>query len=211
MTHVGCLHKLKRSFEIKCPKCYHPTVVNAEGVSSLAKNFAILEIIYCIPDCRSPDSPQSKEANWTTAYPTNLDSKPSLPTCPEHGDLLSSFCVTDMKLVCSSCLVYGSHKKHPCKLLKDAALDCHRVLSSLTPDLAEQQKKMKDALSVVETELETVKSTSLKLSSQIDQQFDQLVNVLNARRKVLQLDVLERSQVRIEAMAHQLQWATPLY
>ena len=196
----GCLRKLVHSFKIKCPKCSHLTTVDTKGASGLIKNYAIIEVVYTLPPKYSP----------LEEYPVSPEKRPgmfrlSLPLCKEHGDHLSSFCVKDMVLVCSSCLLYGSHKQHPCKLVTDATLDCHRILSSLIPDVIAQKEKMKDAVEHVQKEMKAVKEKSQQLSTQIDEHFDQLVSVLNARRKELQLDVLERSQVRVEALLQQLQ------
>lgn len=177
--------------------------MDTKGVSCLTKNYAILEVIYTLPQ-NSPNLEPEHESPIISERPLGIPRLP-LPLCKEHGDHLTSFCVKDMVLVCSSCLLYGSHKQHPCKLVTDAILDCHRILTSLTPDVAAQKTKMAEAVARVNLEMEDVKEKSQQLSTQVDEHFDQLVQVLNARRKELKLEVMERTQVRVEALLQQLQ------
>ena len=167
------------------------------------RNFAILEVIYS----GGPQSPLEQGDTETSEITTPLDNlpTPSIRLCAEHGDHLTSFCMRDKVFVCSSCLLYGKHKQHPCKLVRDAALDCRQFLATLAPDVVTQQKKMADAVERVTKEMEEVKKRTEQLGNDVDDHFDELVGVLNARRKELKIELLERGQIRVEALLQQLQ------
>ena len=173
------------------------------GVNKLMRNFTILEVIYSggpQAPVELPDTETSEISGPSEALPT-----PAVRLCEEHGDHLTSFCMKDKVFVCSSCLLYGKHKQHPCKLVRDAALDCRQFLAALTPDVVTQRKKMLDAVERVSKEMEEVKNRTEQLDKDVDEHFDELVGVLNARRKELKMELLERGQIRVEALLQQLQ------
>lgn len=198
MTYSGCLGRLVKDSTLSCPKCHHKTSVpqTFNGVNSLAKNYGVLEIMYSQP------SLFVKGANVTVQEnPSKLRS--SVPLCEEHGDQLSSYCQEDDTLVCSSCLLYGKHKGHGSKLLKDAAADCRQMLVKLTPEVAEKISSMEEAVQEVERVMEKVNLSSEQLSKEIGSHFNQLVKIFEKRCKELKVDVLHRSQTRIESLMEQ--------
>lgn len=183
---------------LNCPKCHHITSIpqTLHGVNSLVKNYGVLEIMYSQP------SLFDKGANVTVQEnPSKLHS--SVPLCEEHGDQLSSYCQEDDTLVCSSCLLYGKHKGHDSKLLKEAAADYRQMLVKLTPEVAEKISSMIEAVQEVERVMEKVNLSSEQLSKKIDSHFGQLVKILEKRCKELKVDVLHRSQTRIESLMEQ--------
>lgn len=184
---------------MSCPKCHHKTSVpqHTHGVNSLVKNYGVLEIMYSQP------SLFDKGANVTVQENPSSKVHSSVPLCEEHGDQLSSYCQEDDALVCSSCLLYGKHKGHDSKLLKDAAADCRQILVKLTPEVAEKISSMDEAVQEVERVMEKVNLSSEQLSKKIDSHFKQLVKILEMRCKELKLDVLHRSQTRIESLLEQ--------
>ena len=207
-TSSGCLRKLARSLKISCPKCTQLTTLDIHGVTNLIRNFAILELIYSHP---IPQSSIKERQHKAAIKPTTPDGGSqggnmiSTHLCDEHGDHLTSFCMKDKVFVCSSCLLYGKHKQHPCKLVRDAAVDCRLLLSDLVPNVASQKEKMAEAVDQVTKVIELIKEKSDHLTKEVDDQFDKLVGVLNARRKELKLELFERGQIRVEALLHQLQ------
>lgn len=138
------------------------------------------------------------------------DTKKSLPThslnaplCSEHGDQLSSYCEEDETLVCSSCLLYGSHKHHQSKLVNEAAVECRHTLVKLTPDIREMTDLAENSLTEIDTVIKSVNDSSHRLSDEIDSHFNELVKVLEKRRKEMKVDILHRSQNRVEALLEQ--------
>ena len=169
------------------------------------RNFAILEVIYSDPQSPSENQKLNGTAEATSPGIPQDDTRVPVRLCDEHGDHLTSFCMKDKVFVCSSCLLYGKHRQHPCKLVRDAALDCRQLLSDLVPNVVSQKGKMTEAVERVAEELEEVKGRWEQLRKEVDDHFDELVGVLNARRKELKLELLERGQMRVEALLQQMQ------
>ena len=89
--------------------------------------------------------------------------------------------------------------------MRDAALDCRQFLAALAPDVVTQRKRMLNAVERVNKEMEEVKKRTDQLEKDVDEHFDELVGVLNARRKELKMELLERGQIRVQALLQQLQ------
>ena len=133
--------------DIKCPKCHDITPVPESSAENLPKNFGLIEVISSIGDHRSPgelkDSPQLSRDDREMTH----------PLCQEHMDRISSFCLEDDTVVCSSCVLYGAHKGHKCLLLAEAAERQRQKLCQLNPEVNKQRKKMQCSLQQVEDSL----------------------------------------------------------
>ena len=123
--------------------------------------------------------------------------------CIEHGDHLSSYCVKDGTLVCSSCLLYGSHKHHNCLLVKEAAKLHKEKLRELTPEVLQQKQKMEAALVRVEELAGEVQQSGGRLVDELDAKFNAIIEQIEERRMQLKLEIMERTQVRVEALLQQ--------
>ena len=206
--HVGCLNELVKGLVIRCPKCNHPTQIPSHGVDSLIKNYGVLEIMFSHPSMyRNRYSNKITDTQSLEEMKGREDLNPQslVPICSEHGDSLSSFCTKDNILVCSSCLVYGDHKQHPCKLVKEAALECHRTIAQLVPDVEEKSREMQSAIKEIHKMKERIQESSHSLSDLIDKHFNELIKVLDCRRKELKVEVLHRSQLRVEALMNHVE------
>ena len=122
------------------------------------------------------------------------------PLCEEHGDKLSSFCTMDQVLVCSSCLLHGSHRNHPYQLVKEASMEYRHVLSKLSPDVKEKASELKAAMLNMDNVIEKVQVSSRALCSLVNSHFDSLIEVLEKRKKELNVEVMFRTQSRVEAL-----------
>ena len=202
LIHVGCLNGLVKGLVIRCPKCHHPTQIPSHGVDSLVKNYGVLEIMFSHP---SMYKTRFSNKITDTQEMKGKEDLSLVPICSEHGDQLSSFCTKDNILVCSSCLVYGDHKQHPCKLVKEAALECHRTIAHLVPDVEEKSSEMQSAIKEIHKMKERVQESSHSLSDLIDKHFNDLIRVLDCRKKELKLEVLHRSQLRVEALMNHVE------
>lgn len=194
---TGCLSQLVKE-TISCPKCHQTSQLPPRGVNDLPKNYGVLEIMYSNPITFNQDNPSSssvEDVKWSVGS--------SIPLCTKHGDQLSSFCEEDEELVCSSCLLYGPHKHHSSTLVNEAAIEARQTLVKLTPDISETIIVAEKSLKEIDTVVQSVKDSSHRISCEIDSHFDELVAVLENRKKELKLDALHRSQNRIEALLEQ--------
>ena len=127
-----------------------------------------------------------------------------IPICNLHGDRMTSFCVKDKVLVCSSCLLYGTHKSHPCQLVKDASQEHKQRLQKLIPDIRNKNDDMRAAVVDVNRTVKRVQETSMSLAAEVDERFDGLIGTLEERRKELKVEILLRTQERVEALSQQI-------
>ena len=210
--YTGCLNDLVKECTIVCPKCKHATPISSHGVEmSLVKNYGVLEIIYSHPSSyRARRSPSPRPVALSKGSSLCIEDQISFtttdaPICGIHGDRLTSFCVRDRVLVCSSCLLYGAHKDHPCQLVKDAGMEYKQRLKKLIPDIVRKNDEMRAAIVDLGRTVKKVQESSETLGTKIDGHFDKLIAVLVERKNELKVEVLHRSQDRVEALVEQTQ------
>ena len=145
--------KADRRPEVDCPKCHSITPVPERNVDKLPKNYGLIEVI---------------SSSATPQHPTALDDPPQLsdpesdyerverPVCKVHGDHISSYCIEDGTLVCSSCLLFGKHKGHKCLMVSEAAELERTKLRQLNLEVDSQREKMQSTLEQVEDNLKKV-------------------------------------------------------
>ena len=189
--------------EIGCPMCHTPTQIDSRDVEKLPKNYGLLEVI-----SSNLSSYASRVGGlsmaWRSDSPTVQKKGDQVAIfCPDHGDHLSSYCIKDNTLVCSSCLLYGNHKQHKCLLVNTAAKISREKLQQLNPEVLGQKKRLEEALVDVKRVMERVQTSGGRLVDEMDACFDDLVQLVEERRKQLKLETMERTQVRVQALLEQ--------
>ena len=136
--------------EVDCPKCHVITPVPDSKVDNLPKNFGLLEVITSsVAPCHHPSLSHTPENTTNTA-------KVEHPICQVHKDHISSYCMEDDVLVCSTCQLYGKHKGHKCLLVTDAAERERSKLRRLNPEVNRQRERMQCSLKQVQETLQQV-------------------------------------------------------
>ena len=140
--------------EVDCPKCHILTPVPDSNANKLPKNFGLIEVI--------------SSSTTSDHHHTALNESPDLsggetnstaeehPVCEVHKDHISSYCIEDDTLVCSSCLLYGVHKGHKCLLVTEAAELERAKLRRLNPEVDRQRERMQNTLQQVQDNLQKV-------------------------------------------------------
>ncbi len=195
----GCLDQLLlqslgSSSSITCPKCSRVTDLGDRDTSTLSKNYSLLDVIRETPTGSIVSAPP-RERPATAAL-----------RCEEHnGDNLSSFCIKCSVLVCSSCLLYGKHREHNTKTLfvSEAADKYRRKLCQLLPEVRGQQEKMTAALEKVQAMRDSIEVMGGRLEQEADKTYDALIQLIVERRNRLKLEIMERTQLRLEALTDQ--------
>lgn len=200
----GCLKSLLgtdiiSSFSVKCPKCQRPTLVPRGNIELLACNYALMEVIRSLPKSRSSSPEMGRRA--AAAASSAVESGP--PKCPDHGDHLTSYCVNDSKLICSTCLVYGSHSGHKTLGIKEAAMENRKKLRELNPDVLQQRRKMEVAVAEVEGICEAVQKTGGEVVEKIEEEFREVIELIEERKNQLKVEAMQRTQIRVKALKEQ--------
>ena len=198
LSGLGCLERLLDASPnysgVACPKCCTLTPLSKQSVELVPKNFGVLEILSNPPNAATLDSPPSI---------TGSSRRDDNVFCPDHGDHLSSYCLTDNKLVCSSCLLYGAHKQHECLLVKEAADQRRSLLNNLIPDLRTHKATLEAARTSVDRASKQIQEAAGRLIGTVDMKLDELARCIEARRVTLKIEIMERAQIRIEALNNQ--------
>ena len=206
----GCLKSILgnniTSSSVTCPKCQRPTLVPGGNVDQLARNYALMEVIRSLPkSCSS--SPETARRAAAAAVSSSADPGPPSDTlndkCPDHGDHLTSYCVNDGKLICSTCLVYGSHSGHKTLGIKEAAKENRKKLSELNPEVLQQRRRMEVAVADVEAVCESVQKTGGEVVKSIEDEFHELVELIEERKNQLKVEAMQRTQIRVKALKEQ--------
>ena len=159
MIVLDCISKLifykaNSRPEIDCPKCHSITPVPDNDVHKLPKNFGLMEVI--ISSSSATHVCHTALASSPRMSDSDMVADTSHPICKVHKDRISSYCLDDDVLVCSSCQLYGEHKGHKCLLVTEAAERQRSKLSLLTPDVEKQREMMQGLLEQVDGNLQKV-------------------------------------------------------
>lgn len=184
---------------INCPKCNSETQVQDRNVTNLRKNYDLLEAIVTMSVPSGPsaafDTPDNLERNRSMS-PVEIK-------CVEHGDHLSSYCKKCEVLVCSSCLVFGSHRDHTNKFVGEAATEYREQFQNIHPEVQKQRNRMESVLVDVEAMAVNVRETGDRLLDETDSAYNDVIKVMKAKRDALKLEIMERTQIRLEALTGQ--------
>lgn len=187
---------------IYCPMCHAPTQIEGKDIERLPKNYGLLDVMASTPSSYASSAGGSTMGRHFT--PTaQQEGQLAAIYCPDHGDHLSSYCIKDNTLVCSSCLLYGAHKQHKCLLVNEAAKMSRDKLQQLNPEVLRQKKRLEEALVEVEAVAERVQESGGRLVDELDANFTSLIQLVEERRRRLKLEVMERTQVRVQALLEQ--------
>ncbi len=175
--------------------CSCVTIVENNLVSSLPKNYPLMEIV-------RETTQQGRKISHTTRDGSPMASLQP-PQCPEHDDYLRSYCMKCKTLVCSSCELYGSHRGHPTKFLSEAALMERTRLKDLNVAVFKQKQKMKVAVLNVEEACKAVQEEGGKMEDEVDEFFGDLVALINEKRLTVKTDIRMRTQLRVKSLVEQ--------
>lgn len=165
-------------------------------MTDLPKNYPLMSMIRCLDSTR-------QERKWSRHIKEDAPLQP--PKCAEHDDYLRSYCLKDGTLVCSSCVLYGSHRNHPTKFLSKAALSERRRLKELNIEVFKQKQRLKVALSGVEGTCRRVQESGGRLEDEVDGFFQEVLDLVEERRRRAKTDIRGRSQLRVKALLDQAQ------
>lgn len=161
---------LIRSVELKCPICNTSNHVQRGEISSLTKNYAVLN---CKP----------KADNSTTTS----SGKSGAHYCPEHDHDQRVFCKDCKAIICVYCQLYGAHKGHDCALAADLVKPALETLESAEVTLNEHLRDIIGAESAVKNAMDVLRS-SQKESLDAVQRYYETVAELMGKEKVKQME-----------------------
>ena len=87
--------------------------------------------------------------------------------------------------------------------MNEAASQRRSILKSLTPDLQTHKATLESALVNVDRLNEQIQSAAGGLVDTVDKKFNELALCIEARRVKLKIEIMERAQIRVHALADQ--------
>ena len=87
--------------------------------------------------------------------------------------------------------------------MNEAASQRRSILKSLTPDLQTHKATLESALVNVDRLNEQIQSAAGGLVDTVDKKFNELARCIEARRVKLKIEIMERAQIRVHALADQ--------
>ena len=99
--------------------------------------------------------------------------------------------------------MYGSHSGHKTLGIMEAATENRKKLSKLNPDVLQQRRKMELAVAEVEAICEAVQKTGGEVVEKIEEEFRELIELIEERKNQLKVEAMQRTQIRVKALKEQ--------
>jgi hypothetical protein len=106
-----------------------------------------------------------------------------LRRCEEHNKELDLFCVEDEIIVCSHCLLVGSHQNHRCISLKEASKLCKGQIGDKTEEVQAKRDRYAEGKSILEERVPQVHRRFTAATECIVDRFAELRAVLEERER----------------------------
>ena len=119
--------------------------------------------------------------------------------CKEHDEVLKLFCFTCNRLICRDCVIDG-HTDHKREFVKKCAPQCREKLRESLAPLQQVQAEITAAVSTIQTAKREVAENHATVSDTINQSIDQLIAILQQRKKDLLAKASELAEEKLGAL-----------
>uniref|UniRef100_A0A673YHK5 Uncharacterized protein n=1 Tax=Salmo trutta TaxID=8032 RepID=A0A673YHK5_SALTR len=167
--HTFCKRCLEPTLEAgltpRCPECRAPIT---------DRNFQINRLVNNMADQLRLE--QSRQENTRGQRSTGDE-------CPEHGEAMKLFCVTDMKLICLVCKEGRDHREHAFKPVREAQEELMTEVVSALGILKEDLNKVQDKGESQQRNISSRGERSSQVKEKIRTQFEEVINKLKQREE----------------------------
>eukprot|EP00698_Gefionella_okellyi_P004287 TRINITY_DN13976_c0_g1_i1.p1 TRINITY_DN13976_c0_g1~~TRINITY_DN13976_c0_g1_i1.p1 ORF type:complete len:605 (+),score=117.15 TRINITY_DN13976_c0_g1_i1:80-1894(+) len=211
---AGCLPRLVQANTpgyMICPICASPSQVHQDGFPSVAANLALATAVesekgahrncencegaastaFCYECAAFMCGPCSETVHSNRVHRAHRvvaasEKKKQPRTCQDHqGERLGLFCMQCRVVVCSHCLLVGSHRGHNCASLKDVSNDVRERIQDKVHDTEEKQKRLITQYESMENMLSNIDTTYSESCNAIKRRFEELRTCLDQRMNSL--------------------------
>ncbi|KAM9416527.1 nuclear factor 7, brain-like isoform 1-T5 [Salvelinus alpinus] len=170
--HIFCKRCLEQSLEAglprRCPECRAPIT---------DRNFQINRLVRNMVDQLRLE--QGRQENTRGQRPTEERGD----ECPEHGEAMKLFCVTDGKLICLVCREGRDHRGHTFRPVREAQEDLMTEVVSALALLNEDLKKLQHKRERQQRNIFKTFEKSSRVKDKIRTQFEEVINKLKQREE----------------------------
>ena len=167
---------------LECPNCKHKDKVASSDILKLPKNFALLE---CVPTSPSASS------GWAKYI------------CQDHQKPKDIYCNSDGELICSYCVVFGSHKNHECLTVDDACLPVKEELKVGKDILTRDTAHVTDAVQEVEELIARIRREEEECKETLDTVVDHFCLKLKEFKTIKKKEVNRWCEEQLEILSSQ--------
>ncbi|XP_024000397.1 nuclear factor 7, brain-like [Salvelinus sp. IW2-2015] len=166
--HIFCKRCLEQSLPRRCPECRAPITERNFQINRLVRNMADqLRLEQGRPEKTRGQRPTGERGD----------------ECPEHGEAMKLFCVTDRKLICLVCKEGRDHRGHTFKPVREAQED---LMTEVVSALAILKEDLNIAQHTRERQQRSIFKTvekSSQVKEKIRTQFEEEINKLKQREE----------------------------
>ena len=175
--------------ELKCPICKSNSAIRRGDVTSLTKNYAVLN---CKLKADAP-STSTSVGNAKRHY------------CPEHDHDQRVFCKDCKMVICVYCQLYGSHKGHECALAADLVKPTMEILESAEVTLNDNMCDIVGAESAVKAAVDRLKSSQQEGLGTMQHYFSTVVELLEKEKEKHIRELNHWMEEQLDVLQAQLQ------
>ena len=184
-----CLAKEVKEHELKM-KFSTPTQCEGCVTSAAAVVYCSQCCEFLCTSCRDHHNVSRKTKDHKLVDAKEREQNVSLPetplNCPipQHG-LLKLYCEDCNTLICSDCLVFGSHKNHKCSDINEVSDKCHTDIHNSVEQCTQSVTTLNDAIQSANNLIRQIQARKKQIDQEINSTFDGLQAALSDRRKAL--------------------------
>ena len=127
---------------------------------------------------------------------------PEPMTCEEHQEQLKIYCFDCGLLICRDCII-KDHKEHEFEFVKKCALEIKQAIQKSKGPLEQAQGQIKDARKSLEESGKELDAQEAHLEKKINHSFDEVVAVIEQRRRDVLGTVSKKMKEKRLSLSHQ--------
>ena len=152
---------------------------------------------------RMQRSPQ--KSNSKMLLRSNSDT--STYSCKVHHKPMEVLCMSDNRIICTSCHFHGDHKGHECVLIDEMAKIKREAMQGLREELNTRHSQCVTGLNLCKRTKEDITRRKVQLKEELDNQFEFLHLALEGRRKNIEVDMIEQLEQNLKLLSMQCRFA----
>ena len=190
-----------------CPECRAETLLPEGGADRLTPAFVVNRFKERVEKGKQQVFTKNDEP-VATIPPSTSSSKQTAVTsgyvCKKHDSVLKLFCFDCQQLICAECaLSPRDHREHNYSYVKDSARDCREAISRDLAGLVAIRKRNESAVAQVEQRKGEVIDQSLSVQRDVNKSFDDIISVIEQRRRLLLRQVEELTESKTTSLSAQ--------
>jgi hypothetical protein len=146
----------------------------------------------------------------------HLMTKGEVKQCEDHPTKdLDIFCKKCDQIICSYCLLFGSHKSHSCLPMDSYLVECKQKILQHAKVLSEKVGVMEDSVHNIDDTIDKVKNVHVQFKQELNQAIEDVYKAIEVRKDQLvkkskvirngKIGSLKKQQKVIRTFAEQLQ------